>query len=580
MPFAQQLGRYQLLDRIAFGGMAEIFRAKTFDHEGRAHLVAVKRVLNHLTVDDDFIRMLVDEAKITAQLQHENIARVFEFAVDKSPQGDEYFIAMEYVDGKDVRTLLDRHRAQQKTIPPEHVAWIGMEIAHALHAAHTQKDGANRPLHIVHRDVSPSNVLLSYRGEVKLCDFGIAKATTTRVQTKTGVIKGKVKYMSPEQAMGRKLDHRSDLFSLGTVMYEMLTLAAPFVAATEVELIFAVRDARKRDAREVEATVPEELNDILNKLMSRSRSGRYQSGAELALALRLFLDRWKPGYRRSHFGRYMRSTFEADIERELRLMEEYIIEGADASKVGENLIADALGNDAPYTQFTAATGGSRADTGNFPRVEKRQPTDLHAEQTRILTRNQPVPPGEMPERPPLHELSTQILDRNQVVRPGLHEAETQLKPLADLHVQPTQILSMPARPPVARPAAPEHEQPERAPLSELQTKIIVREEDLREPSEDTRAPTLVPLDEDASNVTTGRAPDRPRRDTLPSGASVVVHVDPAAGGGDAAVNEEATTSGKQKAKVDESSDFEDGEESTTGNTLPLSDDDLEPGTDH
>jgi serine/threonine-protein kinase len=544
MPFAQQLGRYQLLDRIAFGGMAEIFRAKTFDHEGRAHLVAVKRVLNHLTVDEDFIRMLVDEAKITAQLSHENIARVFEFAVDKSAQGDEYFIAMEYVDGKDVRTLLDRHRAQQKPITPEHVAWIGMEIAHALHAAHTQKDGAGRPLHIVHRDVSPSNVLLSYRGEVKLCDFGIAKATTTRVQTKTGVIKGKVKYMSPEQAMGRKLDHRSDLFSLGTVMYEMLTLAAPFSAATEVELIFAVRDARKRDAREVDASVPEEMNEILNKLMSRSRSARYQSGAELALALRLFLDKFKPGYRRSHFGRYMRSTFEQDIERELRLMEEYVIEGADASKVGENLIAEALGDDAPYTQFTAATdgSGSRADTGNFPRVEKRQPTDLHAEQTRILTRNQPVPPGELPERPPLSELSTQILDRNAPARqPGLHEAQTQLKPLPDLHVQPTQILKLPERPP----------------LSSLQTKIIVREEDLREPQEDTRAPTLVPLDQDGSSVTTDRAPERPRRDTLPQGA-VHEHAHAPAPAGD----------------------FDDGEEdSTTGNTLPLSDEDLEPGTD-
>src|SRR6202000_3455427 len=108
MPLAQQLGRYQLLDRIAFGGMAEIFRAKTFDHEGRAHLVAVKRVLNHLIADEEFMRMLVDEAKITATLQHENIARVYEFAVDDGPNGEEYFIAMEYVDGKDVRTLLDR----------------------------------------------------------------------------------------------------------------------------------------------------------------------------------------------------------------------------------------------------------------------------------------------------------------------------------------------------------------------------------------------------------------------------------------------------------------------------------------
>jgi eukaryotic-like serine/threonine-protein kinase len=531
MPVAQQLGRYQLLDRIAFGGMAEIFRAKTFDHEGRAHLVAVKRVLNHLTTDEDFLRMLVDEAKITAVLQHDNIARVYEFSVDHGTGGDEYFIAMEYVDGKDVRTLLDRHRAQQKPIAPEHVAWIGMEVAHALHAAHTQKDGAGRPLHIVHRDVSPSNVLLSYRGEVKLCDFGIAKATTTRVQTKTGVIKGKVKYMSPEQAMGRKLDHRSDLFSLGTVMYEMLTLAAPFVAATEVELIFAVRDARKRDAREVEATVPEELNDILNKLMSRSRSGRFQSGAELALALRLFLDRWKPGYRRSHFGRYMRTTFEADIERELRLLEEYVIDGGDPEKVGENLIADALEEDAPYTQFTAATDGSRAGTGNFPRVEVRAPTDLHAQETRILTRNHAAPAEEaLPKRPPLPELSTQILDRN---RPGLHELHdlpTGPKSLPDLHALETQILNAPA-------------QKELPPLHSLETKIIVRDVD-------TQAPTLVPLEKDASGATTEPTPEGAKHDTNPS---VIV------------AEEGAPT------------EFVEGEDSIT--SVPLRDDDLEPGTD-
>src|SRR6185369_2726632 len=189
MPFAQQLGRYQLLDRLAFGGMAEIFRAKTFDSQGNAHLVAVKKVLGHLTSDDEFIKMLVDEAKVTALLRHENIARVYEFA----HTDDEYFLAMEYVDGKDVRTLLERHRIKKKPIPPEHVAWIIAEVATALNAAHTQIDQNGRPLEIVHRDVSPSNVLCSYNGEVKLCDFGIAKATLTRVQTKTGVIKGKVK---------------------------------------------------------------------------------------------------------------------------------------------------------------------------------------------------------------------------------------------------------------------------------------------------------------------------------------------------------------------------------------------------
>ena len=139
---------------------------------------------------------------------------------------------MEYVDGKDVRTLLERHRAQQTPIPPEHVAWIAMEVAHALQrGAHAARRRRARRCTSCTATCRRRTCCCSYHGEVKLCDFGIAKATSTRVQTKTGVIKGKVKYMSPEQAMGRKLDHRSDLFSLGTVMYEMLTLEAPFLAA-------------------------------------------------------------------------------------------------------------------------------------------------------------------------------------------------------------------------------------------------------------------------------------------------------------------------------------------------------------
>ncbi len=338
------------MDRVAFGGMAEIYRAKTADAEGRLHLVAVKRVLGHLCEDEEFIQMLVDEAKITASLQHENIARIYEFCrTDR-----EYFIAMEYVDGKDVRALLEKSRQGSEQLPEEHIARIGMEVGRALHAAHTQRDKDGRPLRIVHRDVSPSNVLLSYRGEVKLCDFGIAKATLTRVQTKTGVIKGKVKYMSPEQAMGRKLDHRSDLFSLGTLLYEMLTLLAPFQAPTEIELIFAVRDARKRPVSELRPTVNPVLEAIVEKAMARSRSQRYQSGEELAQALESFLMEFYPDQRRSQFGRFMRNAFTKEIDRELRMLEEFVIEGGKADDVGENLLADVLGPDAPYTQFTAA----------------------------------------------------------------------------------------------------------------------------------------------------------------------------------------------------------------------------------
>jgi serine/threonine-protein kinase len=332
---AQQLGRYHLLDRIAFGGMAEIYRAKTFDANGHAHLVAVKRVLAHLAEDDDFIQMLVDEAKIASVLRHASIARVYEFA----RAGGEYFIAMEHVDGKDMRTLLERCRAKKKAMPAEHAAYVAAEVASALHAAHSAVDAKRRPLRIVHRDVSPSNIIASYTGEVKLCDFGIAKATLSKVNTKTGVIKGKVKYMSPEQALGRKLDHRSDVFSLGSCLYEMLTRLPPFTASNEMDLLIKVRDAKYRPISDLAPGVPPELEAIADKCLTRSRAHRYQTAAELETDLRAFLRRYVPNYSRSHLGRYMRKMFAQEIEKELRMLEEFVLDDQVSDDVGENLIA-------------------------------------------------------------------------------------------------------------------------------------------------------------------------------------------------------------------------------------------------
>jgi serine/threonine protein kinase len=346
---AQQLGRYHLLDRIAFGGMAEIYRAKTFDSSGHAHLVAVKRVLAHLAEDDDFIQMLVDEAKIASILRHGNIARVYEFA----RAGGEYFIAMEHVDGKDTRTILERCRLRKKPMPPQHAAYVGAEVATALHAAHTAVDHKRRPLRIVHRDVSPSNILCAYTGEVKLCDFGIAKATLSKVNTKTGVIKGKVKYMSPEQALGRKLDHRSDVFSLGSCLYEMLTRIPPFTATNEMDLLIKVRDAKYRPIAELVQGVPPELEGIADRCLTRSRAQRYQTADEVAHDLRVFLDKYVPNYSRSHLGRYVRKLFATEIERELRMLEEFVLGDSVSDDVGENLIApENTAGDAALPAFT------------------------------------------------------------------------------------------------------------------------------------------------------------------------------------------------------------------------------------
>ncbi len=385
--------------------MAEIYRAKTFDANGQPHLVAVKRVLAHLAEDDDFIQMLVDEAKIASVLRHGNIARVYEFARAHG----EYFIAMEHVDGKDMRTVLERCRTKKKPIPPEHAAYIAAEVGSALHAAHSAVDSRGKPLRIIHRDVSPSNIICSYAGEVKLCDFGIAKATLSRVTTKTGVIKGKVKYMSPEQALGRKLDHRSDVFSLGSCLYEMLTRIPPFTATNEMDLLIKVRDAKYRAVSELTPGIPPELETITDKCLTRSRANRYQTAAEAEADLRVFLRKFMPNYSRSHLGRFIRKSFATEIERELRMLEEYVLGDEVSDDVGENLI-NADGEfepiDVPFrpkptsVSVAIAPSGSGDFSGdsNFttmPKLERQELEDIHGQNTQIFVdgrgRSAPMP---------------------------------------------------------------------------------------------------------------------------------------------------------------------------------------------
>jgi serine/threonine protein kinase len=439
--------------------MAEIYRAKTFDAQGTPHLVAVKRVLAHLAEDDDFIQMLVDEAKIASVLRHGNIARVYEFARAHG----EYFIAMEHVDGKDMRTVLERCRSKKKPIPPEHAAYIGAEVGAALHAAHSAVDSRGRPLRIIHRDVSPSNIICSYAGEVKLCDFGIAKATLSRVTTKTGVIKGKVKYMSPEQALGRKLDHRSDVFSLGSCLYEMLTRIPPFTASNEMDLLIKVRDAKYRPISELQPGIPPELEAITDKCLTRSRANRYQTAAEAEGDLRTFLRKFMPNYSRSHLGRFIRKMFAQEIERELRMLEEYVMADDVSEDVGESLMVRDEDFEPPEVPFqpkptsvsiAALESGTHAggthsrandfsSDSNFTTMPKVDREDIHGAKTQILAtkgRHAPRMPDEAPTpqqrrpRPPGRgQPPPPPPPRKAAIRPIFDE---------DLHAAPTMIIDI------------------------------------------------------------------------------------------------------------------------------------------
>jgi eukaryotic-like serine/threonine-protein kinase len=232
---------------------------------------------------------------------------------------------------------------------------------------------------------------------VKLCDFGIAKATLSRVNTKTGVIKGKVKYMSPEQALGRKLDHRSDIFSLGACLYEMLTRVPPFTASNEMDLLIKVRDAKYRPISDLVPSVPPELEAIADKCLTRSRAHRYQTAAEVENDLRTFLRKYVPTYSRSHLGRYVRKTFAQEIERELRMLEEFVLADDVSDDLGENLIPaseDVPPPEVPFhpkptqTVLPAAPPGAAdfADGSSQTTLptQQRDFDDLHGAETRII----------------------------------------------------------------------------------------------------------------------------------------------------------------------------------------------------
>lgn len=371
----KRLGRYHLAERIAFGGMAELFRAFTFEDDGFKRDVAIKRLLPHYVEDQQFITMLTDEFKLVSHLKHPNIAEVYELVeVD-----DNLLIAMEYVDGKDLRSTVEKARTRRVSLALDDIAYVLARALDGLHHAHVARDENDEPLKIVHRDFSPSNLLVAYDGTVKLCDFGIAKASLNHIETKTGIIKGKVKYMSPEQAFGRKLDWRSDLFSAGSVLYELATDTAPFNAGNEIDLIFAVRDAAPTPCRELNPGIPEQLSRIIEKAMSRSRSARYQTALEFRDALLHFLRNHNPKYRRTKLSRCMKRVWAEEIERELRAMEEFVIDThiPVEGDLGNNLIAEALGPDAAYSRFSPQP--TKLTTG-----EEEDGQDLHALKTEII----------------------------------------------------------------------------------------------------------------------------------------------------------------------------------------------------
>jgi eukaryotic-like serine/threonine-protein kinase len=274
-----RLGRYTLLRSLGAGGMAELFLARADGIEGFAKLVALKRILPHKASNERFVRMLLNEARLVAGLDHPNIAQVHDIGLENG----EYFFAMEYVHGQDLAHIL--HKAPSHRLHLENALHIAIGVCAGLHCAHQARDSTGRPLGIVHRDVSPSNVLVSYQGAIKLVDFGVAKAATLVSETREGVIKGKYGYMSPEQCLGESLDRRSDIFAVGILLWEMTLGRRLYAFKGELASLQRIVYVDATRPSTVDPSYPPQLEQIVMKALARDPRQRYQSAEQLQLDL-------------------------------------------------------------------------------------------------------------------------------------------------------------------------------------------------------------------------------------------------------------------------------------------------------
>jgi len=310
--------------------MAEVFKAKAFGVEGFEKIIAIKKILPSMAEDADFIQMFIDEAKICSQLNHGNVCQVFELGkID-----DSHFIAMEFIWGKDLLQLQNRFRRLRKQMSLQQAAFIASKICEGLDYAHRKKDANGKPLNIIHRDVSPQNVIVSYDGECKVIDFGIAKAASRSSKTQAGVLKGKFGYMSPEQIAGKTLDRRADIFAIATILYELLTLERLFLGESDFATLEKVRNVAVPPPSQVRKDVPPELDRIIMKGLAKEVDDRYQWASEMQDDLADFLALTEPVYNNKQLSIWMRENFSAELKKEGQVLEEQRKIGKEAMAAG------------------------------------------------------------------------------------------------------------------------------------------------------------------------------------------------------------------------------------------------------
>ncbi|MCC6278056.1 MAG: serine/threonine protein kinase [Oligoflexia bacterium] len=313
-------GKYILLDKIAMGGMAEVYRAKAPGAEGIGKIIAIKRILPQYSANSEFIQMFKSEAKIAINLANSSIAQIFEFGEEEGT----FYLAMEFIDGRNLRQVLSRCAKLQKALTIEQCVFLMGQVANALDYAHRCTDkNSGTPLNIIHRDMSPQNIMLSFEGEVKIVDFGIAKAESKIESTRAGTLKGKFGYMSPEQCEGMELDARTDIFSTGIVLWELLSGERLFVANNEVNTIRKIRECKIPSLRKINPNIHEELERITNKALARDRSLRYQTSAELYRDLSRFLYKVNPEFTQHELGLILKTLFKDEIVEDRKKVQDF-----------------------------------------------------------------------------------------------------------------------------------------------------------------------------------------------------------------------------------------------------------------
>src|SRR5262245_20817803 len=279
--YAERLGRFELIRHLASGGMAQVYLARVSGLAGFERHVALKTLRAQNIVDESYINMFLDEARLVATLHHQHVAQVYEVGCADGT----YFLAMEYVHGETVRAVLERAVDRGRRLPLEFCLSVTCAAAAGLHHSHERCGPDGTPLHIVHRDVSPSNVIVSYDGSIKLIDFGIAKADARTTRTRTGLVKGKVGYMAPEQARGDVIDRRSDVYALGILTYELTTQRRAFNAPTQMALVDLVAHGQVTAPSEVVKDYPVELERVVMNALELDPDDRFQDADEMKRAL-------------------------------------------------------------------------------------------------------------------------------------------------------------------------------------------------------------------------------------------------------------------------------------------------------